>query len=76
MAPTLTRLLGAVAPKTEWGTIAGKPAAIREELPIPAAATSRALRREIGLLRSRVMVPPPSAAMPDRLVWGRPAIGL
>ena len=47
IAPTLMRLLGAVAPKTDAGTIAGKPAASTEVAPRPCAASPSALRREI-----------------------------
>src|SRR6266446_5877372 len=46
MAPTLTRLLGDAAPKTEAGTMAGKPATTEEATtPLPAVARNR--RRSI-----------------------------
>jgi hypothetical protein len=53
MAPTLIRLLGAVAPKTEAGTIEGKPRTV--VAPTPWAAMPRAFRREISVRRFSVM---------------------
>src|SRR5262245_44293016 len=42
IAPTLIRLLGDVAPNTEAGTMAGKPAATDEAIiPLPAVARNR-----------------------------------
>src|SRR5687767_9075291 len=49
MAPTLMRLLGDVAPNTEAGTMAGKPAATDDAtIPLPAVARNR--RRSIRSL--------------------------
>src|SRR5262245_36202088 len=45
IAPMLRRLLGDVAPKTELGTIAGKPAAT-VVAPTPLATSDRSFRRE------------------------------
>ena len=51
IAPTLMRLLGAAAPRTEAGTIAGKPAASTAEPPRPFAAAASASRRVIPFTR-------------------------
>ena len=66
------RLLGAVAPKTEAGTMAGKPAARTVEAPTPRAATESAFRRDISLLRvmarssprRSLVTPPPGRSGP------------
>src|SRR5262245_59101304 len=55
IAPTLIFLLGAAAPKTEAGTIEGKPEARTDVAPRPWAAIVRAFRREISVRRFSVM---------------------
>src|SRR5437867_8917419 len=67
MAPTLILLLGAVAPSTDAGTMAGKAAAASEEPPIPCAAVNNSLRRGISFRRRWVMAHPPArSVMPRR----------
>src|SRR5712672_2129916 len=57
MAPTLIRLPGAVAPKTEEGTMAGNPAARTDVPPIPRAAIPSSFRRDISLRFLSAMAP-------------------
>src|SRR5258706_62700 len=67
IAPTLSRLLGAVAPNTDAGTMAGKPAATRAEPPFLSAAAANSLRRDISFRRLSVMAPSPA-----RVAYGHP----
>src|ERR1039457_5126003 len=55
MAPTLMRLLGAVCPNTEDGTMAGKPATKELEATAPATAVLMSSRRGRWLLNLFVM---------------------
>ena len=60
MAPTLMRLLGAEAPKTEAGTIDGKPAATSEPAtPLPTPAMNLRRVTPFGLRAIALPLVPP-----------------